>query len=352
MLVDLKVWDEADAISRLREPWQHLYDQCPDAPIFLSWEWVSTWWSHFHDGRTPHVVTLSDADRLVAVAPLMKANGGSPTLSFMQRDETTDYADVLAPPTFCADASDALLEYLEKACSAGGSARLEPVPEESPLLLAVDGGKSNLVGERIQPCPTVRLADTWDAYLGALTKKDRHELRRKIRRAETAGHLLHEVATARDALDLPLQEFYRLHQSSSDPKKAQFLDLHLQAFFSDAARILAERGWLRLSTLRLDGAAIASLLSFDRGSTVSLYNSGLDPEFRWLSPGIVIIAYELQAAIAAGRLTYDFLRGDEPYKYDFGARDRFVWRLRFETGPKLPNAQRGAALSANGTPQP
>ena len=326
--MDLKVWDQPDALNQLREPWQHLYEQCPDAPIFLSWEWVSTWWGHFHDGFTPHVVTLRDAEQLVAVAPLMMSDGASPTLSFMQRDETTDYADVLAPPGFRERATGALLEYLTALCGASGSARLEPIPEGSPLLRAVDTEARHLVGEPIQPCPTVQLADTWDGYLAGLTKKDRHELRRKLRRAESAGNLQYEVATSSDALDLPLQDFYRLHQSSSDPKKAQFLEPHLQAFFTDAARTLAERGWLRLSTLRLDGAAIASLLSFDRGSTVSLYNSGLDPEFRWLSPGIIIIAYELQAAIAAGRSHYDFLRGDEPYKYDFGARDCFVWRLQ------------------------
>lgn len=332
--MDLTVWDQPDALHQLREPWQRLYEQCPDAPIFLSWEWVSTWWSHFHDGSTPHVVTLSEADQIVAVAPLMRSDGATLALSFMERDETTDYADVLAPPAYRQRATDALLEHLTDLCEANGRARLEPIPEGSPLLRAVDAAGRNLISEPIQPCPTVHLAATWDAYLAGLTKKDRHELRRKIRRAESAGDLQHEVTTASDELDLPLQEFYRLHQSSRDPKKAQFLEPHLQAFFTDAARILAERGWLRLSTLRLDGAAIASLLSFDRGPTVSLYNSGLDPEFRWLSPGIIIIAYELQAAIAAGRTRYDFLRGDEPYKYDFGAQDCFVWRL--ELGMETP----------------
>lgn len=340
--MDLKVWEEVDAIDRLREPWQRLYEECPDAPIFLSWEWVSTWWNHFHGGRTPHIVTLMNADGLVALAPLMKSEGAAPILSFIERDETTDYADMLAPPALRGGAAASLVAYLQEACAADCHARLEPVPEESALLAAVrDRPHAGFVGELIQPCPTVALAESWEAHLATLSKKDRHELRRKLRRAETAGEISHEVATTPEALNAPLKEFYRLHQSSSDPKKAQFLEPQLQAFFTNAARTLAARGWLRLSTLRLNDAAIASLLSFVRGATVSLYNSGLDPEYRWLSPGIVIIAYEMQAAIAAGHTTYDFLRGDEHYKYDFGAQDRFVWRLRF--GEQMPT--NGAALA-------
>jgi CelD/BcsL family acetyltransferase involved in cellulose biosynthesis len=324
--LELKVWDQPDALAQLRQPWQELFDKCPDASIFLSWEWIFTWWSHFHDGAAPHIVTIDDGDGLVGLAPLMKHADNGSNLCFMQRDETTDYADVLALPTSRAKSAQLVVDHLEAECQSGGAVVLEPLPEDSPVLDLVRGGPNPRL-QAIQPCPTVTLANSWDEYLGGLRKKDRHELRRKIRRAETAGNLQCTVATTAEALDVALKDFYRLHQSSSDPKKAQFLEPHLQAFFSEAAHTLARRGWLRLSVLHLDGVAIASLLSFDRGTTVSLYNSGLDPEFRWLSPGIIIIAEEIQSAIAAGRVTYDFLRGDEPYKYDFGAHDRFVWRV-------------------------
>lgn len=335
LCVNLTVWDQADAFQRLREPWQALFEQCPDASSFLSWEWVSTWWHHFHDGRQAYIVTLSDGVVVQAIAPLLISRGGRRHVSFMGRDETTDYADILALAELRVEAAQAILEHLQSECARGASVTLEPLPEESPLLRAVElAAPDGLEIEPIQPCPTAVLASSWDAYLAQLTKKDRHELRRKLRRAETAGDLRYEIATEPGGLDIALEDFYRLHQSSRDPKKAQFLEPHLQAFFSDAATTFAERGWLRLSTLRLDGVAIASLLSFDRSETVYLYNSGLDPEYRRLSPGIILIAYELQAAIASGHTTYDFLRGDEAYKYDFGAKDRFVWRLCL--GGRLP----------------
>ena len=138
-----------------------------------------------------------------------------------------------------------------------------------------------------------------------------------------------------------LRFFYRLHQSSGDPRKAQFLEPHIREFFTDVSTALAQRSWLRLATLKLDDVIIAAVLAFDRGSTVSLYNSGFDPEYRFASPGIELIALELKSAIERGRTYYDFMRGDEAYKYDFGAHDRFVWRL------SLGDARQGSVDQAS-----
>lgn len=324
--MNLTIWDQPDALAQLGTQWKSLYDRCPEAPIFLSWEWITTWWDHFKDGNQLHVVALSDDGQIFAIAPLMACGQGAQTLSFIGSEETTDYADVLATDVDRQRAAETVSTYLKEA----GLRRpivLEPVPEESPLLQTLGGPNLPDVAQPVQPCPTVALADTWDGYLATLSKKDRHELRRKMRRAESAGHLVSDVVVDPEGLEQRLPVFYQLHQSSGDPRKAQFLEPHIQAFFTDAATTLAQRGWVRLAFLALDGRDVASVLSFDRGSTVALYNSGYDLEFRPISPGIVVIALELKAAIERGRKIYDFLRGDEPYKYDFGAVDRFVWRL-------------------------
>lgn len=340
--MDLRVWDGADVFTELGDAWRELFDACPEAPIFLSWEWLSTWWRHFHDGRAPNVVTLADNGQIFAIAALMRDEARG-RLAFMARGETTDYADILTAPSHQEAAAAQLLDHLSVQREQGVSTCLEPVAEDSALLGLSRARADQFTADAIEPCPLVTLPGSWEDYLAQLSKKDRHELRRKLRRAETAGDLTHQVATRPDELPPALQNFYRLHQSSSDPRKAQFLEPHLQTFFSDVAHALAQRGWLRLATLKLDGAAIASVLAFARGSTVALYNSGLDPDYRWLSPGIAIIAYELQAAIAAGCTTYDFLRGDEPYKYDFGAHDRFVWSLKLESPVPSPLVGKGQA---------
>ncbi|OGG45988.1 MAG: hypothetical protein A3F84_25480 [Candidatus Handelsmanbacteria bacterium RIFCSPLOWO2_12_FULL_64_10] len=327
--MDVTIWDQSDAFQRLEQPWKRLFDDCPDAPVFLSWEWTSTWWTHFHGDCQPHIMTFNEGDELVAVVPLMVDTGGAPTIRFMGSSETTDYADILAADGHSTRAAEALVECLREAAEQVPLV-LEPIPEESPLLKVVrDSPDADAETTKLEPCPTATLADSWEGYLATLSKTDRHELRRKMRRADSAGNLHVEVFTESESLAAALPSFYHLHRSSGNVRKAQFLEPRIQAFFSDVALALAERQWVRLAMLYLDDREIASVLSFDRGSTVGLYNSGYDAEFRPMSPGIVVIALELKAAIERGRSTYDFLRGDEPYKYDFGAHDRFVWRVNF-----------------------
>ncbi|TME69054.1 MAG: GNAT family N-acetyltransferase, partial [Chloroflexi bacterium] len=91
---------------------------------------------------------------------------------------------------------------------------------------------------------------------------------------------------------------------------------------------LAARGWLRLGVLSVDGEDAAVLFGFAYEGTLALYNAAYDPNLAPLSVGIACAAYAIRSAIAEGLRTYDFLRGDEPYKYDLGGADH--WLLRFE----------------------
>jgi CelD/BcsL family acetyltransferase involved in cellulose biosynthesis len=93
---------------------------------------------------------------------------------------------------------------------------------------------------------------------------------------------------------------------------------------------LAGAGWAALWLLWLEGRPAASLFSLEYGGSVGVYNSGFDPEARALSPGVVLIARTIEDAIARGFRRYDFLRGDEPYKYGFGAVPTEVMRVTLE----------------------
>jgi CelD/BcsL family acetyltransferase involved in cellulose biosynthesis len=94
------------------------------------------------------------------------------------------------------------------------------------------------------------------------------------------------------------------------------------------ASALSAAGLIRLFILRINGKPAAAVLCFDAGSYLYLYNSGYDPEFSSLSVGLVSKALALRWAIENGKTGLDFLRGDEPYKYDLGARDQEIYRLR------------------------
>jgi CelD/BcsL family acetyltransferase involved in cellulose biosynthesis len=90
-----------------------------------------------------------------------------------------------------------------------------------------------------------------------------------------------------------------------------------------------KRGWLQLNFLVVNDTPVATYLNFDYNDHILVYNSGLDPaEYGHLSPGIVLLAYTIEHAIELKRDVFDFLRGDEQYKYRMGGTDTSVMNLR------------------------
>ena len=181
--------------------------------------------------------------------------------------------------------------------------------------------------EREERCPVLELPASWEAYLERLPGKDRHELRRKIRKLERElpGTSVRSHASA-EGWDDALTSFLELHRLSKEGKWAEMGDVR------DATRALAAQGWARLWFLDREGAAVASFLCLEyldsaRGS-IGLYNSGFDPTHAKLAPGIVLLASVIHDAIDRGVPEFDFLRGEEPYKYAFGPTPQDLFRVR------------------------
>jgi CelD/BcsL family acetyltransferase involved in cellulose biosynthesis len=110
--------------------------------------------------------------------------------------------------------------------------------------------------------------------------------------------------------------------------KARFMDERMEAFFQEATRALAAAGWARLWFLDWNGAAVASFLCLEYAGSVGLYNSGFDPAHAKLAPGIVLLAHVIRDAIERGVPVFDFLRGEESYKYAFGPKPHDLLRIR------------------------
>ncbi|MFQ6019797.1 MAG: GNAT family N-acetyltransferase, partial [Dehalococcoidia bacterium] len=175
-------------------------------------------------------------------------------------------------------------------------------------------------------CPQVPLPAAWEEYVNGLRRKDRHELRRKLRRLTKDYEVDIQELTAPAEVSGALDDFLRLH-TSSRIEKARFMTEPMKRFFRRVVTALAEEGLVRLYFLTLDGVRAAAVLCFDGPRDLLLYNSGYDPAYASLSVGIVSKALTIKEAIAREKDCLDFLRGAEPYKYDLGARDLNVYRM-------------------------
>lgn len=308
------------------DEWCRLLDHSPFKTAFQHPAWHEVWWKHFGEGRSPLLLGVHEGGRLVALAPLMRDGEG---LQFACDPEITDYMDVLVDTEAGDSAYTALLDAL--AGEPWHTLTLWGLPAGCRTIttlsqLAADRGWT-VEDDYENVCPRVPLPATWDEYLASLSKKDRHELRRKMRRFQEAGAgMAVTTLSTPEEVAAGLDDFIRLHTASRHDKR-EFMTPAMEAFFREMAVRLAEAGLTRLFFVELNGARVAGLLAFDTGEELHLYNSGYDPEFSHASVGLVSKALTLQAALESGKRCFDFLRGAEPYKYDMGGQELQVRTL-------------------------
>jgi CelD/BcsL family acetyltransferase involved in cellulose biosynthesis len=351
--------------------WDALVDANPWSTPFSRWALHRAWWDGY--GANAHEETLvvvsadpRQGDRLVGIVPLMHRHEVEPDdlerrtsirhqegsrltpvppdakAVFFGASYHADYATLLAAPDDLAGVADAAADYLAHGGDPGHPApwdavdlrRLRCMDASAAALQGAFGRREETCGwtvsvEQEDVCPVVTLpaGASFDDYLGTLGKKERHEIRRKVRRAEALGEVRLQDSADPQA-DLPA--FIDLHQ-----RRWGDLGLFPDTPGGDRSRVFARRlfelfgadGTLRMSFLTVGERRIAAGLTFETPETVYYYNAGVDPDARELSPGVLMVERYMRRAIERGIPRVDFLRGDEPYKYEWGAVDEPIQRV-------------------------
>ena len=324
---------DASVFEKLKTEWNALLHRSSVDTLFLTREWQSVWWQNLGTGELRVITFRQDDGALSGIAPLFvdKETDGHLSLSLVGCVDVSDYLDLIVARGCEEQVYAALFDTLTRAdFPAWDSLDLCTVPASSPtnttLKTMAEARGFKIEHKRHDVSPMIELPDDWDAYLATLDKKQRHEVRRKLRRIEEVNAKWYVIDSA-DALDQAVLDFVELHKKSR-PDKNVFMDTRMQSFFVDAARQLFPHGWLQLAFFEIEGERAAAIWNFVYANDILVYNSGYDPiKYGALSPGIVLFAHSIRDAIAAKRRRYDFLRGNEEYKYRFGAKDTEVMEL-------------------------
>ena len=317
----------------IRYAWQEILGKIPHRNPFLSPLWVDVWLKHFGRSLEPKILLFrEEPEALHGIGHLLESvEGGKKGLTLLGSRDVWDYRDFIIQPGWEEKVFKSLSTFLHNDSfdfiELNGIAQSSPTAEIFPKAMESFGLRVSREMEEI--IINLSLPGTWEKFLEALNAKDRHELRRKIRRIEKEGPC--EVARDMDPslLDEKMSLFLELHRKSRRDK-SEFMTTEMEAYFRDLARELLKEEWLDLSFLRFQGKEIAAFFSFDFGETKFVYNSGYDPDFSWYSPGIVLAAYCIRGAIEKGMKGFNFLRGREDYKYHLGGREEANFRLRAE----------------------
>ncbi|HID90109.1 MAG TPA: GNAT family N-acetyltransferase [Anaerolineales bacterium] len=332
-MIRIEPFQTSSAFDRLAEEWDTLLCRSAMDTIFLTPTYQRTWWRHLGQGDLL-LLTVREGEELTGVAPLfLTEQEGRRVLQTVGCVEVSDYLDWVLAPGREEEILAALLDFLNGSLT-WDAIDLCNVHQDSPtlaLLPAPARRRGWSVRTEVQEvCPVVDLPETWEAYLASLGRKDRHELRRKMRRAEAMEGLRWYIVGPEHDLGAEMEAFLHL-MAASAPEKAAFLTAPMRAFFQELARATFEAGWLQLAFLEVEGRRLASYLNFVYDNRVLVYNSGLDWEaYPTLGAGIVLTGLLIRHAIEKGRETYDFLRGSEPYKYRLGGKDVTVHRILIE----------------------
>jgi CelD/BcsL family acetyltransferase involved in cellulose biosynthesis len=327
----------SDELDSLAEEWNHLLESSASHVPFLRHEYLSTWWRTLGGGEWSsgdlYIVTARQDDgTLCGIAPLFFTRNleGNPALMLIGSIEISDYLDLIVKPENLTDFIGLLLDNLSGPdAPAWQVLDLYNLLEGSPTLPALKSAAEargwSYTQEQLQTCPYITLPGDWEEYLAGIDKKQRHEIRRKMRRADGAEESVRwYIVGDEDSLDAEVDAFLRL--MGQDAEKQSFLTDVMRTQMRAAVRAAFRANWLQLAFLEIDGEKAAGYLNFDYGNHIWVYNSGLDYDFGYYSPGWVLLANLLQWAIEHGRTSFDFMRGDEDYKYRFGAVDRYVYR--------------------------
>jgi CelD/BcsL family acetyltransferase involved in cellulose biosynthesis len=323
---------QSEAFALLQPYWNALLRRSASDLIFLTYEWQSVWWNAYQAGEL-YIVTVHEGETLIAIAPwFIQDRDGQRVIRTLGCVDVTDYVDIIADHDHLDEAHRALAAFLAQHKADFDRINLCNIPEASPTYalfpdhLRQHDFDADLLEQEV--CPIIRLPGDWETYLSMLDKKQRHELRRKLRRAEAEADLTYYLVNETHDFTAEAERFLAL-MAASQPSKAAFLaDAQNETFFRRVLVAMRDAGWLRLSFLLVDGEPAAAYCDFDYNNQIQVYNSGLNPNVSpHLSPGIVLLCYNIQQAIADGRTVYDFLRGNETYKYRMGAQDTRVYKL-------------------------
>lgn len=298
------------------DQWDRLVSQSITATWFQTSSWLRLFIRHF--GGDLHVNGVYDGDVLIGIAPFTLSKQTFSILSLIPvlGDEmVSDFGDIIALKGREKDVWDAVFTHLKDS-----SFHFQFIREESPSfhILSELGG----IVQHSDVSPFLDLPSTWDEYLSYLNRKDRHELKRKIRRLEEEGAF--KVCHEGDPADI--EEFFRLMSLSNDQKR-DFLSSDMRLFFQDILKTFWKEKTLSLCFMKLNGKNIAAAVLFEYKNQVLLYNSGFDPEYSRLSPGFLLKAFLIKHAIEEKKSRFDFLRGNERYKFDLGAKERKLYTI-------------------------
>jgi CelD/BcsL family acetyltransferase involved in cellulose biosynthesis len=336
-MIKTTVIDNTQEFVDLHDAWSTLVNSSASDCVFLTHEWLFTWWKHMSGGRDLSIIVVRDDDKLIGILPLVRR--AAQYARMMPR-----VAEFLGSGVIGSDYLDAIIEkgrepevlaeFGRELNDWGVMLQLTQLRTQNCIVAALPRvlGQERWIASdtKINVCPFIDLRNhTWESYLASLSSSQRYSFNRKLRALQKAFtvriDLLENETDAPRGLELVI-DLHRKRWGSRGLSEAFQTD-EFTAFHQEFTSVAAKRGWLRFIILNLDNSARAAIYGLRYGSAFYFYQSGFDPMYRKQSVGLVVMGLAIKQAIDEGCSEYDLLHGEEEYKFHWARELRDLGRI-------------------------
>jgi len=306
------------------ELWDSLVYKMKRPSIFCTWEWIYTWWEHFGRNYRPFILFIYENDNVAGILPLAKRNmviedGVMPArvLSFCGSNELySDHIDIICSHKDADSYISVAMDFLASKCGGWDVCHLSHLADDSCLVewFSKDTSIDKDIFE-VSSAPFIPIRGSFDEY--RMTSLSQHR-RGVLKRARRDLYEKQKIQAYLDPVDCQngMRELYALHKMRAESKKIKstFGRPDLLKFHEKVAKLLNEKGWLRLYFLRNEEKPIAANYGFVFANRYFGYQMGLDPAWESKSAGNVLLYETIEKMFKDQMVEFDFLRGDGGYK--------------------------------------
>lgn len=329
-----------EGLQEILPAWGDLFSRSNCSNVFLSAEWMEEWWRHYGKEEALFIIALRNRGKqLVGIVPLYQALHKTPGIRELRflasRGVSSDHLDVLVEPGFEAAAIQEAVRVIVEHRHEWDSIALEDYDAKSPTMIDLRRTLRNSgVRERVMDrglCPYIPLPQSFESYLAGLNSNWRRNFRHAVRMLQAAAPTRFSVLTDTGLIQERFRDIEMLHKRrlSSRGEQSSFLDDVQQAFHAAVLPRLAARGWVRLYLLEVGDEVVAAYYGYSVADRFLAFQSGIDPVWSRYSVGLVMVGLAIQESIRNGQTEFDFLRGDERYKFHWTDHARESVSSRF-----------------------
>lgn len=315
--------NSVEDFKSLRRIWNYLLGKSGDRNIFLTWDWLFTWWKYFGNNKKLNILLVEDQNDIVGIIPLLCSKY---PISFGETVveniglNLSDYGGIIYSDEDNNQTNkmfDLIKSYLKNNKL---MLRFDQIPNDSKFINLLHNHSfcqdSLFIGvKKTGFSPYLPIQSSLDEHLNILAKKFRKNLRIGEKNIEKKiGNIEFKKYSTSNSLEKNLNDFWDLHQKKFKYQNLPYFNKTQKEFLTEVAKTFSQNGWLNLSFLDVNGQHASGILGFEYYGKYYYYQTAFDPKNSY-SVGNIHILYLLKDLITRNLKEFDFLRGDEAYKF-------------------------------------